>query len=154
MHVPQELSALSGEWQGSSRLWLNPAESANESKIMAVMSVLAQGKFFSLAYSWAYEGNQQDGLLLAGFNENQQVVKAAWIDSWHNDAEIMVLRPRENPSGSISLAGSYPAPSGPDWGWWIDLDPQYGNGFKLVMNNVTPEGDMYLAVESVFERIE
>ena len=63
-------------------------------------------------------------------------------------------RGKANEDGSLIVTGTYPAPSGPDWGWWITLQPMNINEFKILMHNVPPDGEALLAVEMVFERLE
>jgi hypothetical protein len=154
MNVPQDLTALISDWTGTNRLWLSPEEEAQQSGAQAALSLAAQGKFLLIRYTWVYQGEPQDGTLLIGFNQNQQVEKAVWIDSWHMNDQIMVCQGERSPAGLISLTGSYPAPPGPDWGWWIEVDPLDGTAFKLVMYNVSPEGQANPAVEAAFGRPE
>jgi hypothetical protein len=154
MNIPQKLTNLIGEWTGTNRLWLTPEDEALESATQAVVALTAQGKFMTIRYSWSYEGEPQDGLVLVGFNQNQQVEKAVWIDSWHMNDQIMVCLGEHNQAGGIVLSGSYPAPPDPDWGWWIEVDPLDGETFKLVMHNVPPNGKAELAVEAVFSKID
>jgi hypothetical protein len=57
------------------------------------------------------------------------------------------------PSGDkLSVRGSYPTPSGPDWGWQIDLAPD-GEKLRLTLWNVFPGeqgGKEELSVEAVY----
>ncbi len=52
--------------------------------------------------------------------------------------------------GAVRVKGSYAAPSGPDWGWQITIEPGQGS-WRLVMHNVTPAGEAFLAVETVYQ---
>ena len=49
--------------------------------------------------------------------------------------------------GSVDVSGSYAAPPGPDWGWRTTLGPGPDETLRMVMYNVTPDGEEYLAVE-------
>jgi hypothetical protein len=151
MNVPQNLLELLGDWTGSQGLWLDPEQPERRSEMQAQVALAGQGKFWLLRYRWNYEGQPQDGLLLVGFNQARRVVSGIWIDSWHMDDQMMLLQGEAAANGALHLSGSYSAPPGPDWGWWIEVAPQ-DSGFKLVMHNVTPEGQAFLAVEAALER--
>ena len=64
MAVPKELTRLLGSWQGSSKLWLSPQESARESDSTAVVDKDIQGQFLQVRYTWSVEGEPQNGLIL------------------------------------------------------------------------------------------
>lgn len=150
MATPISLAELSGRWQGSNRLWLDPNEPARESVATAVCQTVAQGKFFHLHYTWADEGQPQEGVLLLG--QSQQELSAAWVDSWHMQDNIMHCTGPTGSDGPVSVIGHYAAPPGPDWGWRITLQPDSANQFRLIMHNITPDGEEMLAVEAIFER--
>ncbi|WP_420627370.1 DUF1579 family protein [Candidatus Leptofilum sp.] len=150
MTVSKELMSLTGNWQGTNRLWLDPSEPARKSVATAVLQPTAKGKFATLHYSWADAGQPQEGLLLFGANGDQ--VDAAWVDSWHMQHVMMYCTGEIQPDGGISVLGSYAAPPGPDWGWRITIQPLSEAQFKFLMHNITPEGEAALAVEVLFER--
>ena len=77
---------------------------------------------------------------------------AAWIDSWNNGNRLMLCRGGLNAESALSVKGSYSAPPGPDWGWRITLESQSKDAWRLVMHNITPEGEEQLAVEALFQR--
>jgi hypothetical protein len=54
--------------------------------------------------------------------------------------------------GIVSVKGSYAAPSGPDWGWQIDIEPQTADAFRISMHNLSPDGKAELAVEAAYTR--
>jgi hypothetical protein len=152
MNIPEKLYSLAGEWVGTKRLWLSPEAPESRSAVQAVVSLVAQQKFLSIGYSWEYEGAPQDGLLLVGFNSQGQVEQAVWVDSWHMNDQMMLLTGESSSAGPVMLRGSYPAPPGPDWGWWIEMDPGDGALLKVLMHNVSPEGQAVPAVEIVLDR--
>ncbi len=152
MSVPDGLFSLIGEWTAVNRLWLSPQEPVRESDATASVARVAQGNFLTIRYAWADGGRPQDGLLVLGRVADSDDANAAWIDSWHMADKIMSLRGKVGDAGEVSLVGSYAAPPGPDWGWRIDLEPGAGDSFRLVMYNVTPDGQEHLAVEAAFSR--
>jgi hypothetical protein len=54
--------------------------------------------------------------------------------------------------GSISVKGYYKVKDHPDWGWRTDIIPK-GDLLRIVMYNVSPEGEEELAVETDFSRV-
>jgi hypothetical protein len=53
---------------------------------------------------------------------------------------------------AMSVIGYYAAPPDPDWGWRIALQPDSADQFRLIMYNISPDGEEMLAVEAVFSR--
>jgi len=76
----------------------------------------------------------------------------AWIDSWHNGDRLMLCQGSLSVAGALSVKCSYSAPPGPDWGWRITLESPSNDAWRLVMHNITPQGDEQLAVEALFQR--
>ncbi|MAU00465.1 MAG: hypothetical protein CL608_25260 [Anaerolineaceae bacterium] len=150
MAIPTSLADLTGRWQGANRLWLDPNEAARESVATAVCQQVAQGKFFELHYTWADEGQPQAGVLLLG--QSQEKLTAAWVDSWHMQDTMMHCTGKAQTDDAVSVIGYYAAPPDPDWGWRIALQPDSANQFRLIMYNITPDGEEMLAVEAVFSR--
>jgi hypothetical protein len=52
----------------------------------------------------------------------------------------------------VVVRGSYPAPTGPDWGWRIELDLRLADQLQMRMVNITPDGQEMLAVQAVYAR--
>ena len=75
-----------------------------------------------------------------------------WIDSWHTPDKYMLFESAMTTEEVFSVKGSYPAPPDPDWGWWIDIEPEDKDTFRMVMHNVSPEGRASLAVEARYTR--
>jgi hypothetical protein len=150
MTIPTILADLTGRWQGTNRLWLDPNEPARESVATAVCQPVAQGKFFNLHYTWAEGGQPQDGVLLLG--QSQEQLSAAWVDSWHMQDTMMHCAGKAQTEGVVSVIGYYAAPPDPDWGWRITLKSDSAEQFRLIMHNITPDGEEMLAVEAVFSR--
>jgi hypothetical protein len=111
---------------------------------------VAQGKFVRLDYSWGYEGQAQAGSYLFGYEKQRGAVTAVWIDSWHMGDKYMACEGTAN--GVIDVRGSYAAPPGPDWGWRTVIEPEKEAAFRLLMYNISPEGEEALAVEAVYHR--
>jgi hypothetical protein len=89
---------------------------------------------------------------LLGYDEQQKMATAAWVDSWHMSSKIMACEGAIDPQGAIDIRGSYEAPPGPDWGWRIVITPKSGKELQLVMYNISPEGVEELAVQADYKK--
>ncbi|MBK8902663.1 MAG: DUF1579 family protein [Anaerolineaceae bacterium] len=150
MAVPPAIASLVGRWQGTNRLWLDPSEPASESAATAVLDLTAEGKIATLEYTWAYDDEDQQGFLM--ISQIKEKAVAAWADCWHNHDGIMQMKGAAEESGELWVKGAYSAPPGPDWGWRLALHPDATDQFRLIMHNISPDGEEMLAVEAVFSR--
>ncbi len=144
---------LFGDWTGSNLLrlsWLTPSDYHSPS----VLSVkpIAKGKFLNFTYTWSHEEVSQEGVILLGYDAQQEVATAAWVDSWHMSSKIMACKGKIDPPGVINIRGAYEAPPGPDWGWRIVITPKSGKELQIVMYNISPEGAEDLAVQADYHR--
>jgi uncharacterized protein (TIGR03067 family) len=144
--MPEFLTNAIGEWSGKTKL-LMPGERDRTSDSKLTIAKTAMGKFLTLSYTWSYDGNDQQGMLLLGAGKNGSV--ASWVDSWHNGNAIMAMRGES--AGNVTLLGSYPAPPGPDWKWRFVISED-GGKLKFVMTNISPKGEEYPAVEAEYQR--
>lgn len=151
MTVITSLHALLGDWQGPSKLWLMPTDPVRESQSVATVAEVAQGQSLVIRYNWEFEGQPQDGMLALVPGGQPEVVRAIWLDSWHMANSYMLCEGSATDTG-ISVKGSYQAPPGPDWGWRIVLEPQGNAAWRLLMFNLSPDGQEYPAVEAVYTR--
>lgn len=145
---------LIGDWSGENLLrlsWITPPDHFSPT-ILSVVKV-AKGKFLTFTYTWNHDSVSQEGLLVLGYDEQQAVATAAWVDSWHMSSKVMAWTGTINEQGTVDLLGSYEAPPGPDWGWRIVITPSDG-ALQIVMYNVTPEGEEDLAVQASYKRAQ
>ena len=61
MSLIELLTPFAGAWTGSNRLWMMPGTDPEESAGTATLSFSGQGKFAELRYTWATEGDPEDG---------------------------------------------------------------------------------------------
>ena len=143
--------ALIGEWQGAKQLYLEPppAPPVSSPSKLSVKAV-AGGSFLQFEYDWAFEGEEQAGLLLFGYDE-ENAASAAWVDSFHMSSKIFSCT-GSAADGSAELLGSYAAPPGPDWGWRITIRSVSPNELAIVMHNISPEAQEDLAVQIDYKR--
>lgn len=142
---------LYGEWTGTNSLWLEPGIRARESCSTARVSAYARGQFVALAYTWAFEGKPQEGLILFPSAIAAGASQAVWIDSWHMRDAVMICEASMR-EGVVALEGSYAAPPGPDWGWRIEIEAEEARSLRMRMFNITPQGEEEPAVSATYER--
>ena len=154
MSVPEILEKLVGRWHGVNRLhttWI-PENPVRETSSIATIELTARGRFLKIEYDWAFEEAVQEGLILIGDEKETDSIKAFWIDSWHLSDKFMVSEGRLETVDAISLKGFYSVPDNPDWGWRTIIEPDGHQTFKIIMYNVSPEGEETLAVEMELKR--
>ena len=90
MSLPTIFTDLSGEWKGTKRLYL-AGESGPEKSSGSRLTIAkaARGTFLLLDYTWKFDGDRQEGVLLLGYDAAQNAATAAWGDSWHMSQKIM-----------------------------------------------------------------
>ncbi len=146
------LIASAGAWQGTSTLQdpgrLEPETTAS----MLTITPVLEGRFVRMDYTWSYKGTPQSGCLLVGYQKSGATVSVHWIDTWHNSDNVMAMTGRAETSSLLTVRGSYAAPPGPDWGWQIGITPDIEGRVRVVMYNISPEGQEYLAVEAEYTR--
>lgn len=144
-------SQLLGDWVGENRLWMNPAEPPLVSASTLTVATTAQGKFLTLAYTWAFEGKPQDGLMLVGDDNKNSIATAGWVDSFHQSGKVMQCQGSADGAG-FAVSGHYAAPPGPDWGWRLSVNASAAGELIFEMHNVPPGGEPELAVRAVYQR--
>ncbi len=154
MPTAATLDTLVGHWTGTSRLWrpwLAPQES--DSKSTASVGLTANGKFVTIEYTWACDGEDHQGFMLLGRESKQNVVNAVWVDSWHmSDKPMTCSGTVSDDTGVITVRGDYAAPPGPDWSWRTVIAPRGDEAFEVVMYNISPEGEETIAFRNSYER--
>lgn len=147
------LTDLSGKWHGTNLLWLSYDEHVRKSESLAEIKTTAQEQFSEIRYSWAYEGQPQEGFLFLGQANEEKIVKAVWFDTWHMRDQFMVCEGGIETNGEVSIQGTYAAPSGPDWGWQIVIEPKFNDKFRFLMYNISPEDEKMPAVEVEYSQL-
>ena len=152
MGVDQKLADLVGNWKGTNRLhapWM--PQPIQDSDSTATVYSKMNGQFLTIEYTWSFENDPQEGMLILGCDPKSDAVQAVWTDSWHSKDVLMLCNGRKESDGRISVFGSYSVPENPDWGWRTEIVPGV-DSFRYAMYNVSPEGEEEIAVETDFER--
>ncbi len=150
MSIPEALRAAAGDWIGEKHLYL-PGDPTRTVPSTATGAQAAQGRFCTITYQWTFEGQPQDGLLLIGQSGDPAAATVTWIDSWHMSDQTMLCQGPAGDSGPLTVRGTYTVDQSPVWGWRIDLEAGV-DLLRIVMYNVSPEGQEYLGVELIYRR--
>lgn len=154
MKITNLSSKFVGHWKGTYRLvlsWLPNPDFFSVSNM--VIKSIANDKFLMLSYDWQHEDVGQDGLILIGNINKQAGVTASWVDSWGMSGKIMNCYGTINQQGDIILLGSYEVPDNPDWGWRIEIPCPNENALQILMYNISPEGEEFLAGDTNYTRV-
>ncbi len=153
MSINEDMSRHVGSWSGTNKLYVSGmAEKVKESASKMEVSLKANQQFVAFEYTWAFDGEPQEGLILLGCDTKSDAVQTVWTDSWHSSHTFMVSDGTVAEDGTLSVKGYYKVKDHPDWGWRTDIIPN-GDSLRIVMYNVSPDGDEELAVETDFTRI-
>lgn len=150
----EQLRDLAGEWSGTKKLWMMPDAPPAECSSTAIVAPEACGKFMAVRYTWEGDGNQRAGVIMVRMAVSPADADLVWFDSWHQGKAFLVCPAVPDDESLIAVQGSYPAPPGPDWGWRIALCSQGPDDFRIVMHNITPDGQQDLAVLAIYTRAE
>lgn len=146
------LSDLVGSWSGSNSLWFMPGDPVRESDATARVEVASGGAVAWFHYTWSYEGKPQEGVLLVRSGSDAKDVSAVLVDSWHTGGKFMDFRDDDGNDGLVAVRGTYSAGEGPDWGWRIEVQADGADAFRILMFNITPDGQEAPAVAAKFTR--
>ncbi|MEN1729276.1 MAG: hypothetical protein AAGJ52_12630 [Pseudomonadota bacterium] len=124
-------------WAGPAELWIDPT---GNQALHSDAAMTINGDGFS--YTWSYEGQAQEGQL------QLLVDRVQWRDSWHQP-EFVELMATDDQRSLLAMAYSYPAGSGPDWGWRIQVSQRPDSSLVLAMTNIAPWGEEVRAVRMV-----
>ena len=153
MSLPARFASLSGEWKGTKCLYLNGESGPVQSSVSRLtIAKAARETLLLLDYTWKYESDPHEGVLLLGYDEPQNTASAAWGDSWHMSRRIMHCTGAIDDHGVFNVRGSYQAPPDADWGWRIALTIHAADSIEIVMHNISPDGNEDLAVRAEFAR--
>lgn len=141
---------LLGTAKGKSRLML-PGDPDRESPVEAEVSFVAKSTFCAVRYTWAFEGDPQEGQVLLSYVPDDKTVEAVFWDTWHMGPKFMHMTGAIDAQGVTGVNGHYSVPGNPDWGWRIDITPASASGWRMMMYNVSPEGEQYPGFEIITE---
>jgi len=84
-----KLGQCVGAWRGVNRLQDPHTGAPDDSAGAVAVTTLLEGRFVRMDYTWAYQGTDQEGSLLIGYQSDRARVTVHWIDSWHMSDGVM-----------------------------------------------------------------
>lgn len=145
------LRQSAGHWAGTSCLFL-PPDPARECASNLLVTPVLGGSFVRLDYTWSFDGASQEGMLLIGCEAGAGQFTAVWADSWHMGDKLLLSQGQSGAGAALSVRGSYAVEGHPDWGWRTVLQVEDDGALRLLMFNISPEGEEYPAVDGLYRR--
>jgi hypothetical protein len=119
-----------GDRSGTCAFRLMPTDELADAPSTLNVTRAAAGRATVLSYTWTHpEDGDQAGTLLVGTPDDEGLLTAAWVDSWHQPAVGLL-------TGHDGTVGYEYAPG---WRWEVDITVD-GTTVSMVMRNVVPEG--------------
>lgn len=146
-----KLAAMVGKWKGTNRTWFKPGELAEESEIEGETRLILDGRFLMHEYKSTLGGQPMLGVTIHGYSTGEDQWQSVCVDSVHNGTRILYST-GDGANEHFNALASYPAPSGPDWGWRTELTLPSRDNLIVRHFNITPDGQEALAVEFDYQR--
>jgi hypothetical protein len=146
------LASIAGDWEGTTRLWLEPGKLTDTSPSRGRIRLALGGRFAVHEYEGSVAGDPLSGIAIYGCDVVTAEWQMAWADTWHM-ATCLLWSTGPGAPAPYAVRGWYRDPSGgPPWGWRTELRLEGPDRLVVRMFNVTPEGEEALAVETVYDR--
>lgn len=148
-----KLASLVGNWDGSTRTWLEPAILADESPMRGKIRLVLDGRFINYDYIGTLNNKPYEGKMLWSYDLDNEKCQCSWVDSFHMGTGIMHSEGRETGNGFI-VNGKYGWVGIPEpWGWRTELEIINSDQFITRAYNISPQGEEAKATETIYHRI-
>lgn len=152
MPTPKFLKEATGWWEGTSSLSLPwQRKEPYDSNSSLHVDLGPKGTFAQIEYRWSHEDVVHHGVLLVAGNKKGGTVQVGWVDSWHQNPNVMTMTGKWDSDDKFSVTGKYSAGEGPDWGWRFELALK-GDTLHYEMTNIHPDGKEDWAVRCDYKR--
>ncbi len=148
----EKLQKLLGTWEGISKTWFEPGKEAIEEKNTATFEKGVSDNFVIHKYESALEGKPFHGHAIYGYYQEKEQFQCAWIDGFHMSGSIMLSEGKATEKG-FSVLGSY-SYENIAWGWRTVIEILNDNKIKLIAYNISPEGEEYKGIETIYNRVK
>lgn len=145
------LSTLTGAWEATNQLWFMPGTPVHESASTLQVAPVVGDAVTMLRYTWSHDGASHEGVMLIR-DVSTTPPHMVWYDSFHTGGTFMVLGNGTRTDAHLAATGSYAAPTGPDWGWRIEVHTSEPGVLLVRHYNILPDGQEALAVEARYTR--
>jgi hypothetical protein len=154
--VHAQLGRLTGDWEGTTSVWFEPGNPADQSPVHGKIRSILDGRFILHEYKGSFGGKPLEGMAIIGYHLETGKYQTAWIDSFHNGTAIMFSESSRNTAKFNVLGGyEYVTPEfDQKWGWRTEVELVNDDELKLTSYNVTPEGSEAKATETIYKRIK
>lgn len=151
--IHKELSALIGNWEGTTKTWFEPGIIADESVMKGTIRPILGGRFVMHEYKGSLNNKPFDGIAIYGFDIPNNKLQCAWIDSFHMGTGMMLSNGDALENG-FSILGSYGGPDIPvPWGWRTVIELIDKDNLVITAYNISPEGQEDKATETIYRRV-
>ncbi len=156
------LARMAGTWKGTSKLWFEPDQLAEETALAGTLELVLDGMHLLHKYDGITMGKRQTGLAIHSYSLGEQRWQTAWVDSFHNGTRILfsqgsagadARRPNVLGAYPVSSVGPSADSAEPDWGWRTTLDLLSDDHLVITHFNVDPDGMEAKAIEIDYHRI-
>ncbi|AKT43488.1 DUF1579 domain-containing protein [Chondromyces crocatus] len=147
------LALMVGEWEGTTRVWFQPDEVADESPCRGTIRSALGGRFVVHEYEGAFQGKPLSGIAIHGAHLDEARYETAWVDSMHNGTAIMFsVGEAGSTSGDFRVLGSYGDGQGNRYGWRTEITVDGPDRLVITHFNVLPDGTEAKGMETDYRR--
>ena len=150
-----QLSRLAGEWEGTSRVWFDPAKVEDESPISGTMRLILDGRYILHEYTSSFKEKPLTGLAIYAYHLDLKRFQCAWVDSFHTGAAIIFSEGQKGQE-HMNVLGSYAYVTPEEeqyWGWRTEIELVSDDEVVMTAYNVSPQGEETKATEIVYKRV-
>jgi hypothetical protein len=144
------LSQMVGKWEGTTRTWFEPDKLAGEAPNQATMHLILDDRFLVQDYQSSIDGNALEGKATYGYDIGLGKFQCAWMDTFHTGTNLMFSEGSRTEKG-FSVLGSWHA-GDQIWGWRTEVEITDKDNLTITAYNISPEGEAYKGVETIYKR--
>jgi hypothetical protein len=150
MDVTELFEQAPGEWEGTYRLWMRPADVPDaESATRATVAHELGGHALALRYDWRNGETHHHGIAIISRAEGGGV-EMGWSDTFHASSGVM----HNAAIGAEPKVLAHYGPADEPWGWRTEFDMPSRDELVIRAFNILPSGEEALATEATYRRAD